>query len=258
MIAIVGLGNMGLALGRRIVEHGHRAVGVDVAGERRTRWTELTGMPSTDRVDELPGDVRRVLVVVRLTEQAAGVLRALPARSDLTCYVATTLDVEAARRLQAYAPPGPRIIELPVSGGESGATDGTLTVLAAGDVTDDDHAFLTDTIAARVVTFDRPGDPTLAKLFNNVTGAYNALALGRMLELAHAAGLDPRRLLDVLLTSSGGSWIAGAFAGLRDDLLVKDVELLRGTLAELPTVHPDQDLAADLDRARTLLTGDGD
>lgn len=240
MIAIVGLGNMGLAMGRRVAERGHRTFGVDVSAERRVLWTRETGMPAGT---EVPADADRVLVVVRLTEQAVEVLETL---HDVDCYLMTTLDVKTARRLGEYARPDLRIIESPVSGGEAAAANGTLTVLTAGDT---DTAFLTGTIAKHLVPFERYGDPTLAKLFNNVTGAYNALALARMLELADEAGLDPARLHEVLLTSSGGSWMTAAFADLRDDLLAKDVGLLASVLT-LPEIRPDVDLPAVLGRAR--------
>ena len=129
------------------------------------------------------------------------------------------------------------MIELPVSGGEIGAIAGKLTVMASGPLDAEDERFLLGTIASNLVRFDAYGEPTLAKLFNNVLGAYNATAFSKILLLGKQAGLNPASLYRVILSSSGGSWIAGGFLELLDDLLAKDVELLRRNLGDLPPVE---------------------
>jgi hypothetical protein len=75
-----------------------------------------------------------------------------------------------------------------------------------------------------------------------------------MLILAGERGLDPARLYRVILASSGGSWMAGGFLELLDDLLANDVELLRSHLGELPEIELDGDLAKTLSAARAALT----
>jgi 3-hydroxyisobutyrate dehydrogenase-like beta-hydroxyacid dehydrogenase len=256
MIVVVGLGNLGLAMGGRLSARGQDVLGVDLAEPRRAEWAALTGCTAASSLDEVNWEeADQVFVVVRLTEQAAAVLKTLGAApGDRTCFVVTTLDPEFARDLRDYARPGLRVVELPVSGGAAGASDGTLTVMAAGPLADAETRLLTGTLAAHLVTFDAYGEPTLAKLFNNVTGAYNALVLAEMLLLAERAGMDPRRLHQVLLTSSGGSWMAGGFIDLLDDLLDKDVRLLRTHLDGLPDLSLDADLPGRLVAARRLLT----
>jgi 3-hydroxyisobutyrate dehydrogenase-like beta-hydroxyacid dehydrogenase len=129
--------------------------------------------------------------------------------------------------------------------------------MTAGPLTDGDEAFLRASLAAHVVRFDSYGEPTKAKLLNNVTGAYNARALALMLTLADEQGVDVRRFYEVLLTSSGGSWMASGFMPLLDDMLAKDVHLLRDELGGLPHVDldSDADLVASLGQARALLAG---
>ncbi|WP_285692799.1 NAD(P)-binding domain-containing protein [Actinomadura sp. NBRC 104412] len=255
MIVMVGLGNLGLALGGRLVECGHDVCGVDLAEARRSAWAELTGRTAAPSLDEVDwAQAERVFVVVRLTEQAAAVLDRLAAEpGERTCFVVTTLDPSFAGALGDRARPGLRVVELPVSGGAAGASGGTLTAMAAGPLSDADARLLTTTLAAHLVTFDAYGEPTLAKLFNNVTGAYNALVLAEMLLLAERAGVDPRRLHQVLLTSSGGSWMAAGFADLLDDLLDKDVRLLRAHLGGLPDLSLGTGLPERLAAARRLL-----
>jgi 3-hydroxyisobutyrate dehydrogenase-like beta-hydroxyacid dehydrogenase len=261
VIVVVGLGNIGMAIARRLADTGNDVVGVELAPERRALWRQLTGRAAVADLAEVRwAAVDRVFVIVRMTDQAGEVLARLGAvdrPGEVAVHVVTTLETGFATGLDTYARPGLRVIEQPVSGGELGALAGTLTVLTAGPFTDADEAFLRASLAAHVVRFDRYGEPTRAKLLNNVTGAYNARALALMLTLAHEQGVDVRKFYEVLLTASGGSWMASGFLPLLDEMLAKDVGLLRAELGGLPHValDSDADLVTSLGQARALLTG---
>lgn len=262
MIAVIGLGNIGIAIAERLVATGQEVVGVDLSAERRAAWNEATGLSAAGSVDEVDWSaVDRVVVIVRLAGQAAQVLADIDQRiaAGATVFVSTTLDLTSARRLADWADRPWRVVELPVSGGQGGARAGTLTVMAAGRLTDRDEQFLKETVAAHVVRFERFGDPSLAKLINNVTAGYNARAFADMIVLGGELGLDVGRLNDVLLNSSGASWMARAFGVLVDDLLAKDVALLAGEIGELPTISlaAESALEARLAQARRLLSEAG-
>jgi 3-hydroxyisobutyrate dehydrogenase len=234
-------------------------LGVELAADRRALWHELTGRTAVADLGDVDwATAERVFVIVRMTDQAGAVLDRLRERAEpVAVHLVTTLETAFAAALGEYRRPGLRIIEQPVSGGAQGALAGTLTVLTAGPVTDEDEQFLRSSLAAEVVHFDRYGEPTKAKLLNNVTGAYNARALALMLTMAHEQGIDVAKFYQVLLTSSGGSWMAGGFLPLLDEMLAKDVHLLRDELGGLPHValDSDDDLVTSLGQARRLLTG---
>lgn len=260
MNVAVGLGNIGLAIARRLHMRGRDVLGVDLAAPRRDAWHAMTGRQAAASLDEVAWDeVERVFVIVRLTDQAAQVLQQLAAvdrDTPLTAFVITTMEASfAAEQLGDLATDTLRIVELPVSGGELGALGGRLTAMSAPRLTDDDRRFLHRTIVSNLVEFDAYGQPTLTKLFNNVLSAYNARALADMLVLAREQGMDPGKLYDVVLTSSGGSWMASAYMELLDDMLDKDVALLREHLDGLPVVSlgADDDLPGRLGAARRLL-----
>lgn len=260
MDVAIGLGNIGLAIARRLHMRGREVLGVDIDASRRDVWNAMTGRHAGGDLEELPwSDVDNVFVIVRLTDQAEEVLgqvASVETDEQRTAFVITTLDASfAADRLEQLATPALRIVELPVSGGEVGALGGRLTAMSAPALTEADRRLLQRTIVSNLVEFDAYGQPTLAKLFNNVLSAYNARALAEMLVLAEEQGLQPRRLYDVVLTSSGGSWMATAYMELLDEMLDKDVDLLRQHLDGLPAVSLDvaDDLPARLAEARRLL-----
>jgi 3-hydroxyisobutyrate dehydrogenase len=260
MIVVVGLGNIGIAMAGRIGECGRDVLGVDLASERRDEWHAVTGRTAVADLAEVPWpEVSHVYVVVRLTNQAEAVLQRLVelrVPSGIPVFLNTTLELDYARGLGRYAQQPWRLIELPVSGGESGARAGALTVMAAGPLDASDREFLLSTSANQVVEFAEFGEPTLAKLLNNVSAAYTALSYAEMMLLADGVGMQPRRLAEVLRTSSGGSWMGEHFVDLVDDLLGKDVVLLRKELGTLPivTLEDDEHLLARLAQARAALT----
>jgi 3-hydroxyisobutyrate dehydrogenase-like beta-hydroxyacid dehydrogenase len=259
MIVVVGLGNIGIAIAARIAERANDVLGVDLSADRRAEWQRITGRTAVAGLSDVPWpDVTHVYVVVRLTNQAEGVLQqllTLPLPPDIPVFLNTTLELDYARGLGRYADAPWRLIELPVSGGDSGARAGTLTVMAAGDLRDAEREYLLSTSAAAIVDFGSYGEPTLAKLLNNVAAAYTALAFAEMMLLADRTGMQPSRLAEVLRTSSGKSWMGDHFVSLVDDLLAKDVALLRQELGALPEVGLDDDdhLLSRLAQARATL-----
>jgi len=258
--AVVGLGDLGISIARRLHEVGVLVTGIDGAPERRELWegeTRLSALASTAELD--PASAPRAFVCVRTTEQADAVIADLNGRlgPDAVLYVVTTLAVDFARGLgERAAADGPRLVELPVSGGRGGAERGELIVLAGGPAArPEDIAFLERTLASQVLPMRRYGEATLAKLLNNALAAYNALAFGSAVELAADAGLDVGSTAELLRRGSGGSWMADAFADLVDDLLAKDAALLAAELGPLPTIDLSDPAALPpaLARARELL-----
>jgi L-threonate 2-dehydrogenase len=260
MIVVVGLGNIGIAIAARIADCGKDVLGVDLAAGRRSEWQRITGRAAAASIAEVPWpEVTHVYVVARLTDQAEGVLQellTLPLPPDIPVFLNTTLELGYARGLGRYAQAPWRLIELPVSGGDSGARAGTLTVMAAGDLRDSEREYLLSTSAGAMVEFGSYGEPTLAKLLNNVAAAYTALSFAEMMLLAERTGMQPARLAEVLRTASGQSWMGDHFVGLVDDLLGKDVALLRDELGSLPQITLDDGdhLLSRLAQARATLT----
>ncbi len=261
MIVVVGLGNIGSRIAQRLVMRGLDVIGVDIDVRRRDTWRAMTQLDPTERLDEVDWErVSTVFVVVRFADEARDVLghlSALHIGGRRVAYVVTTLDISVARTLGSFNVGSLRVVELPVSGGAAGAAAGTLTAMAAGPLDVDDERFLLDTVSKTLVRFDAYGEPTLAKLLNNVLAAYNAAAFSHVILLGEQEGLSPALLHRVILTSSGASWILGSFLDFPADLLTKDVELLRNDLGELPLVAlraagPDS-LEAVLEKARRAL-----
>src|SRR4051812_22798472 len=119
MIVVIGLGNIGGAMARRLVGAGQDVCGIDPSPERREEWKTNTGLDALDSVAAAPWDqVEQVLVIVRLTHQAEAVLqqlRTLPLRPETLVLLSSTLEHDYARELARYDDADFRLVELPVS-----------------------------------------------------------------------------------------------------------------------------------------------
>src|SRR5258708_20689576 len=70
MVVVVGLGNMGLAIARRLAMRRHDLVGVDPVDDRRQALRILSGKPAVATLSEVDWPTAaRVLLVVRTPEQ---------------------------------------------------------------------------------------------------------------------------------------------------------------------------------------------
>jgi prephenate dehydrogenase len=90
---VVGLGNIGGVIAARIAQAGEPVIGVELDAERRRRWhveRVAVGVRTAASLAEVPwAEVARVLVVVRMTDQALAVIGeiAANARTPLACHV---------------------------------------------------------------------------------------------------------------------------------------------------------------------------
>ncbi len=124
-----------------------------------------------------------------------------------TCGYTETVRLAAALRER-----GIDFLDAPVSGMESRAADGTLTVMCGGD----EGAFervrpLLDCIGTTVRYVGKSGSGQLAKLINQLLFDINAAALAEILPLSAKLGLDSRTVGEIVNTGTGRSYASEFF-----------------------------------------------
>jgi 3-hydroxyisobutyrate dehydrogenase-like beta-hydroxyacid dehydrogenase len=117
----------------------------------------------------------------------------------------------------AMAAKGIAMLDAPVSGGTVGAEAATIAIMVGGDKKVFDDALpVLQSFSANVIHMGPLGTGTAAKLVNNMLAFCNAAAAAEGLMLGKTAGLDPRKLIQVIASSSGNS---NAFKGLSERAL---------------------------------------
>jgi 3-hydroxyisobutyrate dehydrogenase-like beta-hydroxyacid dehydrogenase len=210
--------------------------------QRREPAAALAGMGAT--VLDSPVEVARAADVVitvlpadaELRSVAYGLRDALaPGKVLIDMTTATAMamrEVEAA--LQAV---GVRVLDAPVSGGTTGAVQGTLTIMVGGDAALlDECRPLLETMGSRIVHVGPVGQGKVVKMVNQMMAATNLLIMGEAFALGVRCGADPATLYTVIKESSGYSrmldarlpdfLLKGFFEpGFKLDLMKKDVNI---------------------------------
>lgn len=237
MVAVIGLGNMGMAMLGRLRGLGRTPLGWDLDPAKRTA-AEAAGarVPGT-----IAGAAADVVVLSLPNEAAVGAVLAalLPSlRPGAVVADTSTLSPGAVRDFATQAATaGSAYLDAPVSGGPAGAAAGTLAMMVGGDAAALARARpALEDLAGRILHIGASGAGQVAKLVNNLLVATNLVVAAEALRLGARAGVAPEALLPVLNGATGRSaateinwprWIAsGSFdSGFTAGLMRKDVRL---------------------------------
>jgi 3-hydroxyisobutyrate dehydrogenase len=181
----------------------------------------------------------------------------------------TTSSPALARSLAAEAVAkgfGP--LDAPVSGGDRGAREGTLTIMAGGAQQDFDFAQpVFAAMGKTIVLQGAPGTGQLCKLANQIGIASGMIAMAEALAFARATGLNLETTLRSISGGGASSWallnlaprvLKGDFApGFYVKHFVKDIGLALDVCREQKVSLPGLELAAKL-YTEVVVAGDGD
>ena len=210
---VVGAGAMGMGVVRSALRGGFATHVRDVRPEAHAQAEEL-GATCHPSPASLARACDAIVVLVVDSAQiedvlfgAAGI--AGSGAHPLVLLGSTIAPEDTASFARRLASAGITSIDAPVSGGPQRAADGTMTMMLAGPSEAIERCGpLLRAIAGKVfVVGTTPGDAAKFKIVNNMLAAANLAAAGEALVLAERAGLDPRLVHDVVVASSGGSWI---------------------------------------------------
>ncbi|HEY3137035.1 MAG TPA: NAD(P)-dependent oxidoreductase, partial [Blastocatellia bacterium] len=162
--------------------------------------------------------------------------------------------VEFARRL---AEKGCHMLDAPVSGGEKGAIEGTLTIMVGGDRDLFDRCLpVFQAMGKNVVYVGENGNGQKTKLVNQVICACNILSMEEGLRFAGLNGLNLETTLTVVSSGAAGSWMLSNLAPriLQNDfapgflirLQQKDLRLVREIIQRIEGSFPATELAYSL------------
>lgn len=216
IVAIVGLGNMGAPMARRLLAaartggtrllvHARRAESAAGLVRDGAEWAATPR--DLGRADLILSMLPDVPPLVALLDGPDGLLAAAP--TERLLLVGSTSSPDGVRRLHerttAATGGSLRVLDVPVSGGVEGAEAGTLAIMVGGDPRDAERADGMLRILGRPTLLGPLGSGQVAKACNQAVVAATIIALGEAAVLAERSGLDVRALFDVL----GGGYAAG-------------------------------------------------
>ncbi len=241
-VAFIGLGVMGGPMAGHLAAAGHAVTVYNRTRATAAGWVAQHGGRLADSPREAAAGAQVVFSCVGddpdLRAVTVGPDGAFQAMAREGIYVDhTTASAALARELAASAAErGIWFLDAPVSGGQSGAQRGTLTVMVGGDAQAFARAQPLIAHFARAVTLMGPsGCGQLTKMVNQICVIGVAQGLAEGIDFGLRAGLDMRRALEVIaqgaatswfLENRGGTMIEGRFDfGFAVDWMRKDLRI---------------------------------
>lgn len=271
-IAFIGLGIMGSPMAVHLAEAGHDVVGHNRTPDK-TRPLVAAGGRAADSVAEAVADADVVCVMVpdspdveEVLAGEGGVLDNARPGSLLIDFSSIRPDVTVALAERATER-GFRMLDAPVSGGEAGAKNATLSIMVGGDAADFEEAKpLFDVVGGTVVHVGPSGSGQTVKAANQLIVAANIQALSEAVVFLEAYGVDTEAALTVLGGGLAGSkvldqkrsnMLSRSFEpGFRIELHHKDLGIVTAAAREAGVVVPVGALLAQL-MASAKAVGDG-
>lgn len=152
---------------------------------------------------------------------------------------------------------GAKVLDAPVSGGDVGAKNGTLTIMAGGDqAAYDSLQPIFDVISKAANRFGVAGRGQHTKMANQIMIAATMLGMSEMMVYAKAADLDVAKVMETLAAGGAQNWsldnygprvLAGDFEpGFYAKHLLKDLRIALDEAAKMDLSLPATDLAEAL------------
>jgi 3-hydroxyisobutyrate dehydrogenase len=120
----------------------------------------------------------------------------------------STIGPEAAKRIyETLKAKGIHFLDAPVTGGDVGARNGTLTIMVGGDEEPFRKAFFAmEKMGRNIKHCGQSGSGQALKLCNQILCAVNMISVCEAFQLAEQLGVDENLVVDVLSGGAGGSW----------------------------------------------------
>lgn len=261
-IGFIGLGVMGASMAAHLMEGGYSLTVFNRTREKAAElvkkgatWadTPAAAAASADIVISIVGYPRDV---EEIYFGEAGVLSVMKAGGYIVDM--TTSSPALARRLyDAAKKQGVAAIDAPVSGGDIGARNASLVIMAGGDRTAFDAVKPVFELLGRTIRcFGPAGSGQYAKMANQIAIASNMMGVCEAIAYAKRAGLDAAELLETISGGAAGSWslsnlaprmIRGDYApGFFIKHFIKDMRIALDSAAEMHLELPSLKLAKRL------------
>jgi len=211
--AFIGMGVMGYPMAGHMAKGGHDVTVYNRTTAKSEGWVSEYGGSFAETPAKAAEGAEIVCACVGNDDDLRSVVYGddgiLAGMSDGTIFVDhTTASADVAREVGAKAAEkGIQFLDGPVSGGQAGAENGVLTVMVGGDQAAFDKAQPIIDCYARAVTLLGPvGSGQLCKMVNQICIAGLVQGLSEGIAFGQKAGLDVKKVIDVISKGAAQSW----------------------------------------------------
>ena len=263
-VGFIGLGIMGLPMAGHILKAGY-SLTVYNRTRSKTRSLEAEGAAVAASPREVAANSRMIITMVsdspdvqEVVAGPEGVLKGI--RPGSVVMDMSTISPQVERDLdRQLREKGCALVDAPVSGGDVGAQNATLAIMAGGDREAFDRAVPIFEIMGKTITYCGPvGSGQLTKLCNQILVAVTLMGVSEALIFAGKNGLDQGVMIEAVKGGAAGSWQLSNLAprvvnrdfapGFMVDLIQKDLRLVMESGAAAQAALPATSLVNQLFR----------
>jgi 3-hydroxyisobutyrate dehydrogenase len=211
-VGFIGTGVMGASMARHLLNAGHPLQVFNRTPDKARALLDA-GAKWCERPELVAANAAVVITIVGMPEDVEGIYlgpSGLVERAPRGALLIdmTTSDPELARRIAEKGQArGVAVLDAPVSGGDVGARNATLSIMVGGDTAAYERALpLFQRLGKTIVHQGPPGAGQYTKLCNQVAIAATMLSVSESMALAESAGLNPERVLESITSGAANSW----------------------------------------------------
>ena len=249
-VGFIGLGSMGLPMSKNLVDAGYQVTGYDIDPIALERAI-ANGLVKASSPKEVAQRCNPVIIIVPNSEIVEEVVlgpkgvKEGARKGDVLIDMTTAYPMSTLKVSKKLAEKGIRMLDAPVSGGVVGARNGTLSIMVGGD----ELVFakcrpLFEVLGKNIFYMGQIGSGHVMKVVNNFLSGCSVVATSEALAIAVKAGLNAKKVVDVLQVSTGRNyateWKFPRFVlprsfddGFRIELFNKDLDILTTLAREL-------------------------
>ncbi len=209
-VSFIGLGVMGYPMAGHLAGAGYAVTVYNRTAAKAQKWCQTYTGTQAETPEQAAEQAQIVFMCVGddndVREMAGKVLKVMAPGSVLVDH--TTASAEVARELAQQAQQqGIGFLDAPVSGGEAGAVNGALTIMAGGEQADFDTVLpALKAYGRQAKLLGKAGSGQLAKMMNQICIAGIIQGLAEALHFGQRAGLDCEQVIEVIRQGAAQSW----------------------------------------------------
>src|SRR5829696_5456249 len=201
-VGFIGLGIMGKPMAKNLIEAGYNLVAYN---RTREKAEELDGATVAETPKEVAEQSDTIITMLPDSPQVEevlageeGVLEGIK-EGALVVDMSTISPVVTEELAKKAEEKGASMLDAPVSGGDVGAIDGTLSIMVGGGEDEFERALPLFEVMGETVTHVGPvGTGQVVKAANQIVVALTIEAVSEALVLGSKGGVKPEKILDVL------------------------------------------------------------
>ncbi len=211
-IGFIGVGVMGSSMVRNLMKHGFE-VSIYTRTKKKAESVIEDGAIWCDSVKECVKDRDVVITIVGYPKDVEevyfgedGIIENVPQGSTIID-MTTTSPTLSKKIYEAAKEKGVHALDAPVSGGDTGAKNGTLAIMVGGDKEVFDQALdVFEAMGKNIVYEGKAGSGQHCKMANQIALSGTLASVCEAITYAKSVGLDTKTMLDTIATGAAGSW----------------------------------------------------